>query len=81
MNELGAAFENIWFVGEVIRKTLIRGYQRIASKMFDNDPKHFYVKLFSNASQILYPTNMIGAFTVELPQPIELGPNDKWEVG
>jgi len=48
--------------------------------MFDNDPKHFYVTLFSNASQSLYPTNTIGAFTVELPQPIELGPNDNWEV-
>jgi len=49
--------------------------------MFDNDPKHFYVSLFSNASQTLYPTNTIGAFTVELPQPIELGPKDNWEVG
>jgi len=67
MNETGAAFENIWFVGEVIRETLIRGSQRLASKLFDNDPKHFYVTFFSNTSQILYPTNTIGAFTVELP--------------
>ena len=78
MNESGAAFENIWFVGEVIRETLIRGSQRLASKIFDNDPKHCYVTLFSNAS---HPTNTIGAFTVELPQPIELGPNDNLEVG
>jgi len=49
--------------------------------MFNNDPKHFYVTFFSNVSQSLYPTNTIGAFTVELPQPIELGPNDNWEVG
>ena len=81
MNESGAAFVNIWFVGEVIRETLIHGSQRLASKMFDNDPKHFYMTLFSNASQSLYPTNTIGAFTVELPQPIELGPKDNWEVG
>ena len=49
--------------------------------MYDNDPKHFYVTLFSNASTSLYPANTIGAFTVELPRPKELGPNDKWEVG
>ena len=49
--------------------------------MYDNDPKNFYVTLFSNASTNLYPANTIGAFTVELPRPIELGPNDKWEVG
>jgi len=54
---------------------------RLASKMFDNDPKYFYVTLLSNASQILYPTYMIGSFTVELPQAIELGPKDNWEVG
>jgi len=58
-----------------------RGSQRLASKMFDNDPKNFYVTLFSNASQSLYPTNTIGAFTVEIPQPIELGPKDNSEVG
>jgi len=49
--------------------------------VYDNDPKHFYVTLFSNASTSLYPANTIGAFTVELPRPKELGPNDKWEVG
>ena len=81
MNESGAAFENMWFVGEVIRETLIRGSKRLASRMFDNDPKHFYVTLFSNASQGLYPTNAIGAFTFELPKPNELGPNDNCGVG
>jgi len=39
------------------------------------------VSLFSNASRSLYPANTIGAFTVDLPRPIELVPNDKWEVG
>jgi len=49
--------------------------------MFDNDPKDFFVTFIRNASQSLYPTKRIGAFTVELPQPIVLGPNDNWEVG
>ena len=49
--------------------------------MYDNDLKQFYVTLFSNASQSLYPNYTIGAFTVELSRPIKLGPNDKWEVG
>jgi len=48
--------------------------------MYDNDPKHFYVTLFSNVSQSLYPKNTISEFTVELPRPIELGTNDEWEV-
>jgi len=42
---------------------------------------HFYVTLFSNASQDLYPENTIGVFTVELARPIHLGPNTNWEVG
>jgi len=49
--------------------------------MYVNDPKNFYVTLFSNASTSLYPANTMGAFTADLPHPIELGPNDKWEVG
>jgi len=53
MIESDAAFENICFVGEVIRETLIRGSYRLASKIYDNDSKHFYVTLFSNASQSL----------------------------
>ena len=59
---------------------MIRGSQRLTSKMFNNDPKYFYVTLFSNSSQSLYPTNKIVAFMVELPEPIELGLNDNWEV-
>jgi len=41
----------------------------------------FYLTLFSNASQALYPKNTISAFTSNLPQPIELGSSDQWEVG
>jgi hypothetical protein len=41
---------------------------------------HFYVTLFNNASQV-YPINTIAAFTVHLARPIQLGTNDKWEVG
>ena len=43
--------------------------------------RKLYVALFSNATQSLYPHNTIGSFTVDLPRPIELGPNDKREVG
>ena len=39
----------------------------------------FYVTLFSNASQDLYPDNTIAAFTSKLAHPIELGSG--WEVG
>ena len=42
---------------------------------------HFYVTLFSNASQIVYPSNTIAAFTVQLAKTIELGPSENWEVG
>jgi len=76
MSDSGAAFENIWFVGEFIREIWFRGSQRLTSRMFDNDPKCFYVILFSNAFQIAYPNNTIDSFAVDLPQPIELGPND-----
>jgi len=46
-----------------------------------DDPNHFYVTLFSNASTDLYPNNTIARFTTELPRPIELGTSDRWEVG
>ena len=42
--------------------------------------ENFYVTVFSNASQDLYPDNTIGAFTVELVRPIHLGRNTNWEV-
>jgi len=64
---------------EVTRESSIRGSLRLASKNYDNDLKQFYVTLFSNASHSLYLANTIGAFTVELPRPIQVGPN-KWEV-
>jgi hypothetical protein len=46
-----------------------------------DDPKHFYVTLFSTASQHIYPDNTHYDFIVELTQAIDLGSNDKWEVG
>ena len=44
------------------------------------DRSHFYVTLFSNGSQKLYPGNMLAAFTARLAQPIDLGSMDRWEV-
>jgi len=46
-----------------------------------DDPNHFYVTLFSNASTDLYPNNTIATFTTELAQSFELGSSDRWEVG
>jgi len=45
------------------------------------DLDHFYITLFSNASQHLYPDNKVGAFTIQLAQPIILDPSENWEVG
>jgi len=45
------------------------------------DRDHFYITLFSNASQHLYPDNKIAAFTTQLGQPIILDPSEIWEVG
>jgi len=45
------------------------------------DRDHFYVTLFSNASQDIYPENKIAAFTTQLAQPIRLEPSEIWEVG
>jgi hypothetical protein len=39
---------------------------------------HFYVTLFSNDSQSLYPTNTLASFTSRLAKPLELV--DDWEV-
>ena len=44
------------------------------------DRDHFYVTLFSNASQDIYPDNKIAAFTTQLAQPIRLDPSELWEV-
>ena len=46
-----------------------------------NDRNHFYVTLFSNGTQTLYPANTLTAFTARLAQPIELGSLDSCEVG
>ena len=43
--------------------------------------KHFYITLYSNASQELYPDNTQTAFTCHLAQPIDLGSSPDWEVG
>jgi len=45
------------------------------------DRDHFYIKLFSNVSQEIYPDNKIAAFTIQLAQPIILDPSEIWEVG
>ena len=45
------------------------------------DRGHFYITLFSNASQHIYPENKIAAFTIQLAQPIILDPSEIWEVG
>jgi len=47
----------------------------------NGDPKHFYVKLFITASQHIYLDNTHYDFIVELAQAIDLGNNDRWEVG
>jgi len=47
----------------------------------NDDPKNFYVTLFSTASQHIYPDNTHYDFIVELSQSIDLGNNDRWEVG
>jgi hypothetical protein len=44
--------------------------------------EHFYVILFSNAPQSLYPDNTVAVFTCHYAQPINLASTtDKWEVG
>jgi len=42
---------------------------------------HFYITLFSNASQKAYPKNTLAEFTIQLAQRIDLGSTDNWEVG
>jgi hypothetical protein len=43
-----------------------------------NDPKHFYVTLFSTASQHIFP-NTHYDFIVEQAQTIDLGNKDNWD--
>ena len=48
----------------------------------DIELKHFYVKLFSNASLDLYPDNTLADFTTHLAHPIDLGTSSsEWELG
>jgi len=42
---------------------------------------HFYITLFSNASQKFHPKNTLAEFTIQLAQRIDLGLTDNWEVG
>jgi hypothetical protein len=45
------------------------------------DRDHFYITLFSKASQHIYPDNKNTAFTIKLARPIILDPSEIWEVG
>jgi len=36
------------------------------------DRDHFYIRLYSNASQEIYLYNKIDAFTIQLAQPVKL---------
>jgi len=42
---------------------------------------HFYITLFSDASQTVHPSNTLGEFTIQLARRIDLGSVDNWEVG
>jgi len=41
------------------------------------DRDHFYITLFNNASQEVYPDNKIAAFTLQLAQPVRLDLSEK----
>ena len=43
--------------------------------------RHFYITLFSNASQKIHPSNTLSELTIQLAQRIDLGSTDNWEVG
>jgi len=47
----------------------------------DMDRDHFYITLFSNASQDKYPDNKIAAFTTQLAQATRLDPSEigRWD--
>ena len=42
--------------------------------------RHFYITLFSNASQKVHPSNTLAEFTIQLVQRIDLGSTDNWDV-
>jgi len=45
------------------------------------DRDYFYIALYSNASQEIYPDKKISAFTIQLAQPIKFDLSEVWEVG
>jgi hypothetical protein len=47
----------------------------------EDQPRHFYVTLLTNASQTLYPANTLSTFKTHLAQPVDLGSDSIWEVG
>ena len=55
--------------------------KNIYKEIMEIDRKHFYVTLFSNASQKIFPDNTLVTFTIHLAQPIDLGTSSDWEVG
>jgi hypothetical protein len=42
---------------------------------------HFYVTLFSNASQSIFPKNKLTSLKSHLAQPVNLGTSSNWEIG
>ena len=61
------------FLGSCHRYTVC-----LNNKMYRN---HFYITLYSNASQEIYPDNKIGAFLIQLAQPVKVYPSEIREVG
>ena len=45
------------------------------------DPKQFYVTLFSKTPSNQYSNNTITIFTAEFTRPARVGTTDNWEVG
>ena len=66
---------------KVIAQILILGFLPAISSLCKMDRDHFYIALFSNASQEVYPDNKIAAFTIQLAKPVKLDPCEIWEVG
>jgi CRISPR/Cas system-associated endoribonuclease Cas2 len=48
---------------------------------YEDQPRHFYVTLLSNASQTLYPANTLSSFKTHLARPADLVSDGIWEVG
>ena len=68
--------------GKLIVLISAAGSKRQTLRKFKTmERKHFYITLYSNASQKLYPNNTQAAFTFHLAQPVDLGTSSDWEVG